>query len=207
MTNDETILLSSILDVVYCKRRWYLHTIEQQNCSDNVFLTLGKQAHEKVDENNTFYCHNCMVYTNFRVYSEAMHLTGICDSVVFAYDENGVSIPLFAMEVKHGKVRDCNEYKAQLAAQVMCLEEMYGCVIRNSYLYYFDDNSIVNVEINDAVRKLVIDAVSYIREYDGVVISAKHGRKCKGCSMYDICNPRETNISDYISKLWGDCDV
>ena len=136
-----------------------------------------------------------------------MNLTGICDSIVFSYGENGVLVPLFAMEVKHGKVRDCNEYKAQLTAQVMCLEEMYGCTIRNSYLYYFDDNSIVNVEINNSVRKLVTDAVSYIREYDGIVIPAKYGRKCNGCSMYDICNPRETNISDYIRKLWGDCDV
>ncbi len=31
MTNDETIILTSISDVMYCKRRWYLHTIEQQN--------------------------------------------------------------------------------------------------------------------------------------------------------------------------------
>lgn len=136
-----------------------------------------------------------------------MNLTGICDAVVFTYNENNMLIPLFVMEVKHGKVRDCNEYKAQLAAQVMCLEEMYSCVIHNSYLHYFDDNSIVNVEIDDSVRKLVTDAVSYIREYDGAIISAKYGRKCKGCSMYDICNPRETNIADYIEKLWGDCDV
>ena len=31
MINDETIILTSISDVIYCKRRWYLHTIEQQN--------------------------------------------------------------------------------------------------------------------------------------------------------------------------------
>ena len=212
--DSETIILSSILDVVYCKRRWYLHMVEQQTDNGtNIALELGRQCHEQVDENAIIRFDDYVILTNFQVYSEQLGLVGLCDEVVFIRDNDGFSVPfvdykvrVVTVELKHRKTYETNERKAQLCSQVLCLEEMYGCHIDSSYIKYFESDEIVEISMDTWLRRLTLDAIDFVKNYDGCVILPKYGRKCCGCSMFDACRPRETNVLDYVKDLWSIVD-
>lgn len=206
---NKYITLSSILDCVYCKRRYYLRNIEQQQNPSNIYLELGKQQHSDVDECTSGFIGDVFTMTNVSVYSEQYHLIGICDMIEFveSYDGENViyldyPVDIVPVEFKHGKKRCCNEYIAQVVAQAMCLEEMYKCKVKYGYIYYVDSDERFRVDITDNYRGMVIDAITFIDNYDLSLIKPLYSRKCKGCSMFDICRPRETNISDYVNELW-----
>lgn len=212
MIDQRDITLSEILDVVYCKRRWYLHTIEGYDAS-NVYMTYGKIEHETVDKSKIFVKDNLLSMTNVAVHSDKYNLFGLCDLVEFYEDLNGISIPqcdynvkLVPVEYKHGKVRTCNEYIAQVVAQAICLEEMYSCEIDTGYIYFVDADDRYEIKISDAYRHMVIDAVSFIQTYDFVPVKAFYSRKCRGCSVSEICASRKSNISDYLDILWNGGD-
>lgn len=211
---DDTITLSSLLDVVYCKRRWYLHHVEHLNNSDNIFISMGKLQHEYVDENHIEYHEDFVRMTNFQVYSNKYHLVGICDAIDFIYDSFGIYVPfidspvrIVPVELKHGRYRICNEYICQLVAQVICLEEMYDCKISNGIIHYVNDNVNYDVFITDKYRQMCFDAIDFVCNYSGDLIRPNYSRKCKGCSMMDDCRPRDICISDYIDRLWSVDDL
>ena len=206
---EKSITLSSILDCVYCKRRYYLRDIEQQQNMSNIYLELGKQQHNNVDKCTSGFVGDIFTMTNVSVYSERYHLIGICDMIEFVESYDGIKVTyldypvdIVPVEFKHGKTRHCNEYIAQVVAQAICLEEMYDCKIKYGYIYYVDSNERFRVDITNNYRNMVMDVITFINNYDSSLIKPVYSRKCKGCSMFDICSPRETNVSDYVNELW-----
>ena len=138
--DDEPILLSWISQWVFCKRRFYLQ-IAEQNFIENVLRqkepaitrglmnarSRGGDSHKKV--------------TGLQVVSEKYHLFGICDSVEFEVVSMAViflfleeTCRIYPVEYKHGKKRDEEEYNLQMAAQTLCLEEMFHTMITISYI-------------------------------------------------------------------------
>lgn len=212
LMEDDRIWISSILDAVYCKRRWYLCCVEGFDAM-NYKIEQGSQAHEEVDKNRTDIGVDCVTCTNLRVYSEKLGLVGFCDEVRFEYCENGAVVPytdypvrIVVVERKLSKSVSEIERIAQLTAYVMCLEEMYGCDIEYGYLYYVTDDECKKVDVSQSHRQMVLDAVDFMRNFDGGDIKPEYSyRKCKNCAMLDICRPRETDISEYMNRLWGDC--
>lgn len=211
MIDFDSIPISSVLDYVYCKRRWYLHSIEHEQES-NIYIELGSIEHEYVDECHLNITNGVLTATNVAVYSNEYSLAGICDMVEFHEKFDGVRVPycdytveIVPVEYKHGKVRSCNEYIAQVVAQAICLEEMYDCKIEKGYIYFVDADERYEVEITDKYRKMVFDAVDFIKNYNFENIKPEYSRKCKGCSVFDVCCPREINIRDYMDILWR-CD-
>lgn len=202
------ICVSEILDIVYCKRRWYLRSIEKQS-GENNYITEGRILHSDVDVSSVRKDGDTVLVTNAVVYSNVHNLYGYCDLIQFEPLYNGVSVPycdykveIIPVEYKHGKVRNCNEYNAQVVAYAMCLEEMYGCKINKGLIYFAEEDSYVSVDMTDFLRKVVENSVEFVKNYDNSVIKAFYSRKCRGCSMLDTCRPKELNISDYIEFLW-----
>ena len=205
----ENIRINEILDCVYCKRRWYLHNIELSS-NDNYYIIDGKEKHKDVDKNTCVFKPNGFDITNVAVYNPDMNLYGICDMIHCEYDEYGVITPysnkpvvIKPIEYKHGKLRNCLEYKAQCVAQAMCLEYMFNCQIQNCQIYFIDDKSYMDIQIDESLRQTVISAIEFIKTYCNQHIDFKYSRKCKNCSMYDICSPRELNIQDYMRYVWS----
>lgn len=199
-----------MLDYEYCPRRWYLHFIEYQN-EENVLIVECKIEHEPVDKCSSFVKNGILTLTNFSVWNNFYDIYGICDCVEFVPDNNGIiteysksPVKIYPVEYKHGKVRDCNEYKIQLTAQAICLEEMFNCEIDVGYIFFPKENSRFEVKIDYKLRNRAIEIISQINSYNGELIKPQYNRKCQGCSLYEICNPREYNIQNYLNLLWGD---
>lgn len=208
MFEDVSINISSILDAVYCKRRWYLHNIENLS-AENAFMTEGKIDHEKIDTPSVYIDNGIVTAPNMQVYSNKLSLYGFCDLVRFEPDMNGINVPYcdykvepVPVEYKHGTVRICNEYIAQVTAYAMCLEEMYNCRVSREEIYFTKAHDTLKVDITDKHRELVLDAVNYIKNYDLISVLPQYSRKCRGCAMFDICSPRENNIAAYMQNLW-----
>lgn len=212
---DYTVSCSAILDYVYCKRRWYLHYIEREK-NDNVYMIEGKHEHEPYDETSIKYIGDTYFVTNCLVYNLDLNLFGYCDEVSFLKNEHGVyvdflksNVDIIVTEHKHGVCRDCLEYKAQLASQIMCFEFMYNCRIDYGYIHFMKDDKTFHVDMTNDLRKLVIDSLHEINQYvmNGVdfgQFKCKYSKKCRNCSMYDICNPKAINIAEYMKLLWKD---
>lgn len=208
MIGQKEITLSSILDCVYCKRRYYLRNVEHQE-NINVYIELGKEEHEEVDKSSIKYDSGKYIVTNMAVYSDKYNMYGICDEVIFeeSFDEAyieflGINADLYPVEFKHGKVRHCNEYIAQVVAQAICLEEMYQCNIKKGSIYFVDANEYYDFDISEALRGMVYEAIDYIQNYNGLPVKPTYSKKCRGCAMYDVCAPKQQNIQEYIEGLW-----
>ena len=203
MIGQKEITLSSILDCVYCKRRYYLRSVERQE-DINAYMELGKEEHEQVDKSSIKYDSGKYTVTNMTVYSDKYNLYGICDEVIFeesldgAYiDFLGINADIYPVEFKHGKVRHCNEYIAQVVAQTICLEEMYQCSIKKGSIYFVDADEYYDFDISEALRRMVYDAIDYIQNYNGSPIKPIYSKKCRGCAMFDICSPKALSIKIY----------
>lgn len=148
--------------------------------------------------------------TGLQVVSEKYHLFGICDSVEFEVVSDGCYIPfleetcrIYPVEYKHGKKRDEEEYNLQMAAQTLCLEEMFHTTITTGYIYYTGSKERFEVNISDKVRA---DAVKFIREISSYLenphpIKPELRKRCNGCSLNDLCNPRKILVQDYMECI------
>ena len=98
---------------------------------------------------------------------------------------------LCPVEYKRGvpKINDCD--RVQLCAQAMCLEEMLNVQIPAGALFYGQPRRREQVAFDPALREKVADAARRLHELvaAGVTPSAEYGRKCRSCSMLDLCMP------------------
>ena len=128
-------MLSGIQHYRFCPRQWALIHIEQQ-WADNRLTMEGEILHKHVDE--AAYRQKCGDYISLRSVSIASHqlgLYGISDVIELHPtddDENSISHPKYPgrwlpypVEYKHGRPKKNEVDEVQLAAQAMCLEELY----------------------------------------------------------------------------------
>lgn len=209
--NEEecNIPISSIAEFIYCKRKWYLRSIEKSS-AENIFMIEGRIQHEEVHTPKIINNGEKIVVTNLQVYSLEYGINGFCDKVEFNYSSDGVMVPfcdypvsIVPIEYKHGKVREIVANQVQVVVQAMCLEEMFNCSIKRGYVHYVDANENQEVVIDDRYRSLVKETVSFIRQYDGSLIPPSLAKKCNGCAMSEICQPKKYNIDKYMKELWN----
>ena len=87
----------------------------------------------------------------------------------------------------------------------MCIEEMLNCTIPNGYVYYGGERRRVEVELDDALRKNVIDGVGALRGMlaDNITPYVRESAKCRECSMIDVCFTSIVRkpLTKYLDKL------
>lgn len=207
--DDEPILLSWISQWVFCKRRFYLQ-IAEQNFVENIFTAEGARDHQRAHECKIERRGKHIKVTGLQVSSERYHLFGVCDSVEFEVDPDGYYIPfldetcrIYPVEYKHGKKRNEEEYNLQMAAQTLCLEEMYKATITQGCIYYVGSKERFEVPISDEVRTDVIKFVGEITEYleKPYPIKPELRRRCNGCSLNDLCSPRKVLVQEYMERI------
>ena len=139
-------------------------------------------------------------------------MNGKCDCIEAVKADNGCIIPavdfkvtLFPIEYKHGKVREDElEYKIQLCAEAMCLEEMYQTNIPEGEVFFLSSHKRLRVELSEELRIMVRNAASELRRIREAFIipEAQYGSKCKKCSMLEYCMPKaKKSASEYCKKL------
>lgn len=201
MTEENNqVLLSWISNYLYCPRRFYLATLEDQKIGSNVYVEEGSAEHRrvhtpKVEKRGDFY-----KVTGLSVVSEKYQMYGVCDSVEFEADSEGAFIfflncvcMIRPVEYKHGKVRNETEYNAQLAAQAMCMEEMYHTKIKEGVIYYVDVKQRKTISFDEELRKQTLNAVTEMHELlnNPKYISPKYKKRCQKCAYYEVCAPKK----------------
>jgi CRISPR-associated exonuclease Cas4 len=212
---DDMLMLSGIQHFVFCPRQWALIHLEQQ-WADNKLTMQGQILHTNVD--NPFYRQkngDVITLRSVHLASRRLGLYGISDAVELLPSDspdNSITHERYAgywrpfpVEYKRGrrKPNECDE--VQLAAQVMCLEEMYGIHIPYAALYYNEVKHRETISISDTLRQTTQRCADKMHEiYKSQVIPDANKHKfCKSCSLKDICLP-ETNdcakVANYLKR-------
>ncbi len=147
----------------------------------------------------------------YTVFSDRLGLLGKCDCIEAEYDEKGCTVPavdfpvrLYPVEYKHGKVRDEEEYKLQLCAQAMCLEEMFDTAVSEGAIFYISSHRRVTVSFDDELREKTEETAAKLHEMRRslTVPRASFDTKCRRCSLNELCLPKlKSSAAEYLNML------
>lgn len=196
---EDFLALSGIQHFAFCRRQWALIHIEQQ-WNDNLRTVEGEILHERAhDEFFTEKRGGVIVSRGMPVFSQSLGVRGVCDIVELHADKDGV--PVFGrdglylpvpVEYKRGKPKEGDEDALQLAAQAICMEEMFVCRVPEGSLYYGETKHRTKINIDTGLRTRVSEMFRemhelYHRRYTPKV---KTGKQCRACSLADLCLPK-----------------
>ncbi len=200
----------------FCPRQWALIHIEQQ-WDDNRLTIEGQILHKHVDD--PFYRQKCGDQITLRavnIASRELGLYGISDAIELLPSssfENTILHPNYpgrwqpvAVEYKHGKPKRNEVDEVQLAAQIMCIEEMYAIHIPYGSFFYGELRHRVNVDITEELRNIVRQCARDMHDIfsKAVIPKAEYGKHCDKCSLKDICMPEMVNnctsVDNYLTK-------
>jgi len=211
---EDFLMLSGIQHFVFCRRQWALIHIEQE-WQDNVLTLEGQQIHERADNAMTREKRGELIIVRaLPLHSVSLGISGTCDVVECIRHPEGVPIAgeqgtylVHPVEYKRGKPKIHEADRLQLAAQVMCLEEMLvHPPIPVAYLYYHEIRRREEVIITDELRQKVRDITSEMHRYyrQQYTPRAKTGKHCQQCSLRHSCLPELLNkekASAYIERM------
>ena len=214
-TEDEMLMLSGIQHYMFCPRQWALIHIEQQ-WADNRLTTEGQLLHKNVD--NPFYRQkngDTITLRSLHIASKRLGLYGITDAVELIPSDSpedsithnrypGYWKP-YPVEYKRGHSKPDERDEVQLAAQAMCLEEMYGINIPYGALYYDEVKHRETIAISDGLRKTTQQCAKQMHDIfkSGIMPKPVKASHCRNCSLKDICIPEMsdcTQVKTYLNK-------
>ena len=198
-TEDDLIQLSALQHLVFCERQCALIHIEQL-WSENLFTAEGRIMHDKVDTANRESRGSIRIEYGVPMRSLRLGLIGKADAVEFHKMDDGTWMP-FPVEYKRGKpkIDDCD--KVQLCAQAICLEEMLNVEVKSGALFYGQTRRREDVVFDEKLRRETEDAAMKVRALveSGTTPKAEYSRKCKKCSLYELCMPKVSrNVGNYL---------
>lgn len=193
---DEFLQLSGIQHFCFCRRQWALIHIENA-WEENGLTAEGRSIHRRVHNKNIRdSCHGIKSIRGMRIRSEILGLSGECDLVELIPVEDGITLTgrygtwsVRPVEYKHGspKYNDCD--RVQLAAQVMCLEEMLCCQIPEGAIYYAETKRRERVEITRSLREITVQMINEMHGYyrQGTTPVVRVTARCEKCSLNAVC--------------------
>lgn len=215
-SEDDMLMLSGIQHFRFCPRQWALIHIEQQ-WDDNRLTIEGQILHKHVDD--PFYRQKCGDQITLRavnIASRELGLYGISDAIELypsQSTENTIHHPKYpgrwkpiVVEYKHGKPKRNEIDEVQLAAQTMCLEEMYAIHISHGVFFYGELRHRIDIDITEELRDIVKHCAREMHDVfaKSVIPKAEYGKHCEKCSLIDICMPKITKncttVNTYLDK-------
>lgn len=185
----DPIPLSALQHWVYCPRQCALIHVEQV-FEENLFTQRGQALHKRVDDPGFELRDGLRIERALPLFCDRLGLVGKADVVEFLPD--GTPYPV---EYKHGSrhkradIAACDDL--QLAAQALCLEEMFGKPVPEGALYYASSRRrrIVAVDADlRATTELTAAAVRHLLQ-SGVMPPPLNDDHCRACSLRDLCQP------------------
>lgn len=209
------LMLSGIQHYMFCPRQWALIHIEQQ-WAENRLTTEGQLLHKNVD--NPFYRQkngDTITLRSLHIASKRLGLYGITDAVELIPSDSpedsithnrypGYWKP-YPVEYKRGHSKPDERDEVQLAAQAMCLEEMYGINIPYGALYYDEVKHRETIAISDGLRKTTQQCAKQMHDIfkSGIMPKPVKASHCRNCSLKDICMPEMsdcTQVKTYLNN-------
>jgi CRISPR-associated exonuclease Cas4 len=182
----DPINVSALNQYSYCPRRCALIYLESE-FSDNVHTSRGNAEHERVDRAaHTTSKDGARVEYALPIWSERLGLIGKCDVVEFWPDGT-----IYPVEYKHGAKKQRDNDDLQLAAQAICLEEMFGRAVDRGAIFHAKSKRRRELVIDTAIRARLEQAVESIRAMLSryKLPPPVNDARCAECSMREICQP------------------
>ena len=196
----EPLPLSLLNDYLYCPRRAALKIVEGWRGS-NVHTERGDIVHEHSDLRGYEVVQGVKLLRALPVFSERLGLNGKCDIV-----EQRPDGTLFPVEFKVGKRRQWENDDAQLCAQAICLEEMFGGIVPRGAVFHADSKRRREVEFTAELRQRTeavaaqlqaLLAQSEVAALPPAVLKSA----CEECSLFEICLPQVTSQPASLQRL------
>lgn len=186
---QEPIPVSAIQHYAFCPRQYALIHIEQV-WEDNLFTQRGRREHERVHEPDSLVHGEVQTEHGLPIWSERLGLVGQADVVEFV---NGVPYPV-EHKVGPRKYRSADEL--QLAAQAVCLEEMFGVPVPKGALYYRKSRRRREVVFTENLRRDLENVIQGIRDLmsSNDLPAPVHDDRCRRCSLADACMPQANQL-------------
>ena len=213
---DAYLMISGIQHFCYCRRQWALIHIEQQ-WEENVHTVVGELMHKKAhDPYLTEKRNDILIVRALPVCSQNLGISGECDVVEFHKKDEGVKLyghrgfyEVYPIEYKKGRPKESEEDILQLAAQTMCLEEMFSTDIVEGALFYGETRRREPVRITEELRRRVEETVKEMHQYleRKYTPQVKFSKRCNACSLKDICMPKigkASSVKNYLKRALED---
>lgn len=193
MDLEAFVFLSALNQYSYCPRRCYYIFVENI-FTENEHTVEGMLLHARTDSGEISTRDSVLQLRSVYLYSRQL---GICGRADVIEEKGGV---LYPIEHKKGRRGEWRNDALQLCAQALCLEEMLGRNVEKGYIYYAATGRRQEVEFTPPLRQQTIDTIASVRRLieTGVRPPNPYTPRCKGCSLHNICLPRET------ARLHGD---
>ena len=192
----------------FCPRQWGLMEIEG-SWSENAHVVSGNILHKKVDNPfNNESRGDLKISRGLSLHSEKYGLVGIADCVEFEKSDIGIFIPrlkgkyiIRVIEYKNGRPHEAGKINfpdaLQVAAQIMCLEEMFGAdtdcpLFIEGYVFYNKIKRRVAHKDLAELKLKVVETLALMRHYMSTqtIPEGEKNIRCKACSLVDICLPK-----------------
>ena len=107
------------------------------------------------------------------------------------------------VEYKKGKRRQFDDDDAQLCAQALCLEEMFGMVVDSGAVFHSTSKRRREVEFTAELRQLTENAIAELHRLiePAKVPPAVFKPACQECSLFEICLPEVTRGNNRARRL------
>src|SRR3989304_2917483 len=208
-SEDDLIQLSALQHFMFCERQCALIHIEQL-WSENLFTAEGRIMHDKVDTANKESREKIRIEYGVPMRSLRLGLVGKADVVEFHKTElggvklegaSGLWLP-FPVEYKRGYLRPERSFEIQLCAQALCLEEMLGGNIPSGSIFYGKTRRRMDVVFDKALRTEIEETAKKVHELieSGITPKAEYSKKCKSCSLLELCMPKTCGKIKSVSK-------
>lgn len=196
-SREEPLPLSLLNDFLYCHRRAALKVFEGWR-SANQHTERGDIVHEHADLPGYEVAKGVTLWRALPVWSDRLGLNGKCDIV-----EQHADGALRPVEFKLGKRRKWENDDAQLCAQVLCLEEMFGVAIPRGAIFHADSKRRREVEFTAELRQRTEDTARQLHELlaSESIPPAEYREACTECSLFEICLPKATGIGNRAAQL------
>jgi CRISPR-associated exonuclease Cas4 len=193
---EEFVFLSALNQYDYCPRRCYYIFVEDV-FTENEHTVEGTLLHRRVDSGEIRARDGAIQTRSVYLYARQL---GVCGKADVIEERAGELIPI---EHKKGKRGQWTNDALQLCAQALCLEEMTGKSVTKGYLYYAATGRRQEVEFTIELRQQTLATIAAVHELieAGERPPNPYTPRCKGCSLHDMCLPRES------AQLRGESDV
>ena len=185
---DDLLALSGLQHLAFCERQWALIHVEQV-WQESAGTLSGEFFHERVDARGYSCVRGVRAERRVRVVSRELGIYGVADIVEFGNGGNPAVVKPVEYKVGRPKVEDWD--RVQLAAQALCLEEMYGVPILEGALFYGETRRRERVVLDSKLRDRVVALSRRMHDlFDrGETPSAELSDRCRRCSLADPCLP------------------
>ncbi|MFF0528720.1 CRISPR-associated protein Cas4 [Nocardia amikacinitolerans] len=177
--------ISALEHHAYCPRQAVL-IWQESYFESNVDTVRGDLAHQAVDRGGVLTGRNgARIWRSLPVHSERLAIHGVCDTVHWTADG---PVPI---EHKSGRYQPGGPADLQVAAQVLCLREMFHENVTHGEVFAGKDRRHHRVEVDVELERAVLETVEDLRRHmlDSTLPRPVGDRRCTRCSLKPGCLP------------------